>query len=99
MDDRKADEAEAISTGTTMGMAMFNRMASSAKMAPATGALNTAEMPPAAPQASSRMRVSRSRASRRATLLPMAAPVDAMGASSPADPPAPMVKMLVSTWE
>lgn len=58
-----------------------------------------AEMPAAPPHASRRMRFSWFRSRLRATLLPIAAPVCATGASSPADTPNPTLTPLVMICE
>ena len=82
-----------------IALAVFGSRISMAKNAPATGVLNMAEMPAAPPHASSRMRFSWFSSRLRATLLPMAAPVCATGASSPADTPSPTLTPLVMICE
>jgi hypothetical protein len=66
------------------------RISSSAKNTPAIGALKVAEIPPAAPQATS----SRSRDSGTRTscprVLPSAEPICTIGPSRPTEPPAPI---------
>ena len=62
-------------------------------------ALKMAEIPAAAPQASRRILSFVPKPNLRATRLPIAEPVEAIGASSPADPPKPTVRILVIIWE
>ena len=61
-----------------------------AKNAPASGALKVAEMPPAAPQATSRRTRSVFRRSSCASADPAAEPIWTMGPSRPTEPPPPM---------
>ncbi len=68
----------------------LRRISSSAKNTPAIGALNVAEIPPAAPQATSRRSCdSGSRKSWPAT-EPRAEPICTIGPSRPTEPPEPM---------
>jgi hypothetical protein len=67
------------------------RMISTPKNTPVIGALNVAEMPPAAPQATMiRSRFSGSR-THCPTLEPNAEPICTIGPSRPTEPPDPMV--------
>ncbi len=61
-----------------------------AKNAPANGVLKVAEMPPAAPQATSRRTRSVFRRSSCASADPVAEPIWTMGPSRPTEPPPPM---------
>ena len=64
---------------------------SSVNRTPPTGALNIPAIPAPAPQAS-RIRTDSSESlNHRARLLPIAAPVHALGPSAPAEPPNPIV--------
>jgi len=70
--------------------AKSRRISSIAKNGPASGALNVAEIPPAAPQATStRIREALSRVS-RPRVEPRAAPICTIGPSRPTEPPPPM---------
>ena len=62
-------------------------------MTPAIGELKIAEIAPAAPQPSKRVRFLKSRWNNLAKLDPMALPVTTIGASKPAEPPNPMINM------
>ena len=74
----------------TISASNERRMSSRLKKTPATGALNVAEMPADAPQAtSSRMRRSET-AANRPTRDPSAEPICTIGPSRPTEPPDPM---------
>ena len=64
-----------------------NRNTSTTNSMAAKGALKMPAMAPAAPQPSSRRTFLGLRRSHRPMLLPMAEPVEAMGASRPTEPP------------
>ncbi len=66
------------------------RIFSREKNTPAMGALNAAEMPAAAPQATSTFRRPGPERKNRPMREPKAAPVTATGPSAPTDPPVPM---------
>jgi hypothetical protein len=79
------------------------RISSRAKNTPAMGALNVAEIPPAAPQATRmRMRASGAR-SAWPRVEPSAEPICTIGPSRPTEPPEPMHKaeasdLTTATW-
>ena len=66
------------------------------KTRPAIGALKMPAIAPAAPHPKSIMRVRCSSLKSRPRLLPMAAPVNTIGASAPTEPPNPIVKPLAT---
>ena len=66
------------------------RMSSSAKNTAAIGALNVAEMPPAAPHATSRRIRAGGTRSRCPSVEPSAEPIWTIGPSRPTDPPVPI---------
>ena len=67
------------------------RISSIAKMTPASGALNVAAMPPAAPQATSSFIRSSDSLVSRPRVEPSADPICTIGPSRPTEPPEPMV--------
>ena len=85
--------------GTITGTGILTSSISKAKITPAMGALKMAEIPAAAPHAKRRVRSFKLKRSQRAVLLPIAEPVAAIGASSPAEPPKPTVRILLSICE
>ncbi len=66
------------------------RRSSSAKKTPATGALNVAEMPPAAPHATRVFSRTSGMRIHRPIVEPSAEPIWMIGPSLPTEPPAPM---------
>ena len=66
------------------------RISSSAKNTPAIGALNVAEMPPAAPQATSSRSWDSGRRMSWPVIEPSAEPICTIGPSRPTEPPEPM---------
>ena len=70
--------------------AKLRRISSIAKNTPASGALNVAAIPPAAPQATSNRIRSVSRRRTWATVEPAAEPICTIGPSRPTEPPPPM---------
>ncbi len=81
---------EAITTMPNDSVLKSRRISSIAKNTPASGALNVAAMPPAAPQATStRIRSSLTRTT-RPSVEPSAEPICTIGPSRPTDPPPPM---------
>ncbi len=74
------------------------RMISIAKNTPARGALNVAEMPPAAPQATSSFTLRSSRWNSCAREDPSAEPICTIGPSRPTEPPPPMHSALASAF-
>ena len=71
-------------------------ISSSAKKAPASGALNAAEIPAAAPAATSTVVRLAGNRNQRPSAEPIAAPNTATGPSAPADPPPPIVTALAA---
>ena len=81
---------EASTTTPNDSASKSRRISSSAKKTPAIGALNVAEMPPAAPQATRiRIRDSGTRVS-WPSVEPSAEPIWTIGPSRPTEPPPPM---------
>jgi len=74
------------------------RISSIAKKTPASGALNVAAMPPAAPHATSRRTRCSSSRSSWANDDPSADPICTIGPSRPTEPPPPMHKAEASAF-
>jgi hypothetical protein len=68
----------------------LRKISSSAKNTPAIGALNVAEIPPAAPQATSSRSCDSGTRSSRPVTDPIAEPICTIGPSRPTDPPDPI---------
>ena len=66
-----------------------------AKNMPPTGDLNIAAIPAPAPHAINTITASLSSLNKRAMLLPIAPPANAIGPSAPAEPPAPRVSAVM----
>ena len=81
---------DASTTTANSSASKLRRISSSANITPAIGALKVAEMPPAAPHATSRR--SRAGGTRTSwpTVEPSAEPICTIGPSRPTDPPEPM---------
>ena len=88
-----AAESDEMSSGSAVVAVRSKRNTSSTNMMPANGALKMPAMAPAAPQPSSRRTLLGLKRSQRPILLPMAEPVEAIGASSPTEPPKATVRV------
>ena len=80
-----------ITIGASCAAAKSPRITSTAKSAPAIGALNVAAMPAAAPQPTSVADLAAGSFSVWPIAEPSAAPICTIGPSRPTDPPEPMV--------
>jgi hypothetical protein len=95
---RETTAATTLATTTGGNAATLNepRISSRAKKAPASGALNAAEMPAAVPAPTSTVTRSGEKRNRRASPDPMVAPSTATGPSLPAEAPPPIVSALAA---
>jgi hypothetical protein len=89
--DTTAPTTLATTTGGKVATRNEPRISSSAKKAPASGALNAAEIPAAAPAPTSTVVRSGEKRNTRPSSDPIPAPSTATGPSLPADPPPPIV--------
>ncbi len=91
-----AEMTDAITIGVNVRSEKSRSRISSTKKMPAIGALNTDEMPAAAPQPSSVAVFCGLVPSQRPKFDPIAAPMVTIGPSAPAEPPEPIVAVAAS---
>ena len=96
--DKSAPVAEARMMGMMAEMLSSIKKTSAANSTPAMGALKAELTPAAMPQASKSVRSFMRILLKSAKFEPMAAPVDTIGDSRPAEPPNPTVIPLVMMW-